>query len=258
LGTSNHIIYESAELLGIKDGYWISFHWPLAIEYLVFSFFFTMMILIIYKRKAIFSIFALPLAILWGMGAMYLIDVLYPYGKLKFFQILSLPTSAWAVSILELFGHNVILRYEANYGLPIIMILERSPTGSFPSAAVGWPCSGVHSLFLYMLIIIPLLKQYHTNSSKKLAYFLLGALLTYTVNVFRIVLYFLIYLYYGNESARVFHDTYGELFFLMFILTFIITIHLIESGKEDILMSLRKTLENREIDVFYNNHRNFE
>jgi len=230
LGASNYLLSDIAKQLGIKDWYWINFHWPLALEYIVFSLFFTALICINYEKKSVFMFFAFPLVILWGMSAMYLIDVLYPYGKLKFIQILSLPTSAWAVSLMEFLGCNVIFRYDTSSGLPVIRILAQSPTGEYPAAAVGWPCSGVHSLFLYVLIIVPLLKQYGIAKSKKVAYFLIGSLFTYTMNILRVVSYFLVYLYYGGESARVFHDIYGEFFFLTFIITFIAAIAAIESG----------------------------
>ncbi|MCW4034660.1 MAG: hypothetical protein NWF03_04785, partial [Candidatus Bathyarchaeota archaeon] len=93
---------------------------------------------------------------------------------------------------------------------------------------VVWPCAGVHSLFLYTLIILLLFRKSNITSFRKLAYFIVGAAGTYMVNVLRIVTFFVILAANGLTDAMTFHDVHGELYSVVWILSYIFLVVAIE------------------------------
>ncbi|MCZ2809291.1 MAG: exosortase/archaeosortase family protein, partial [Candidatus Bathyarchaeota archaeon] len=62
------------------------------------------------------------------------------------------------------------------------------------------------------------------SSFRKLLYFIVGAIGTYLVNVLRIITYFFIRINSGLTAAQTFHDVYGELLFVTWILLYILLI----------------------------------
>jgi hypothetical protein len=55
-------------------------------------------------------------------------------------------------------------------------------------------------------------------------YFIVGAIGTYLVNVLRIIVYFLIRVNEGLTAAQTFHNVYGDLLFIVWILLYILLI----------------------------------
>jgi exosortase/archaeosortase family protein len=93
--------------------------------------------------------------------------------------------------------------------------------------AVGWPCAGVQSLLIYTFVVLIFLKKTAAPLSHKAAYFVFGALVTYFVNILRVVSIYLTYintLSQGRqaalEAARVFHDFYGGLYSMAWIVAY--------------------------------------
>ena len=232
----NQTILNLGQALQIRSGSFINEHWPLAVEYLILVSFFIFATWLAYGLAGLKS-FAISLSLLAGIGVMYLVNTIWPYGTFKPMQLLAVPTAACATALLDLLGYNVILKYQ-----PPASPLFRGIYGSIPSmrvekgvqfaeAGVAWPCAGVHSLLLFTLITLVFFKKTEMQRERKIIFFLIGAAGTYLTNVFRIASYFTISLHYGSEAGLVFHNSYGELYFIAWMLLYFIIIIAIQSGK---------------------------
>lgn len=195
--------------------------WPLSFEYLVFTVSFLATILLAYGKDGLKK-FGITLAFIAGISVIYLIDTIYPYGVFKPLQLLALPTAACAAVLLDILGYAFTLSFSP--GLDSMPIIRTRAQGHTASIGIAWPCAGVHSLFLYTLIILLLFKKSNISSFRKLLYFIVGAIGTYLVNVLRIIAYFHIRVNEGLTAAQTFHDVYGELLFIVWILLYILLI----------------------------------
>ncbi len=151
-----------------------------------------------------------------------MIDVIYPYGVFKPLQMLALPTAACAAALLDLMGYAFILSYSP--GLDAMPLIITQVDGHAVSIGIAWPCAGVHSLFLYTLIMVLLFKKSDISRFRKMLYFIVGAIGTYVVNVLRIIVYFFIRVNEGLDAAQTFHNVYGELLFIVWTLLYILLI----------------------------------
>ena len=139
---------------------------------------------------------------------------------------MTLPTAACAAAVLEIMGYSFILSYWP--GLESMPMIRTYSNGSPSAVSIGWPCAGVHSLFLYTLIILLLFRKSSMSSFRKLMYFIIGAIGTYVVNILRIVTFFLILVNGVGTAAADFHEIYGELYSMLWILLYILLIACIE------------------------------
>jgi len=195
--------------------------WPITLEYFVFTISFLAITLLTYGKDGLKK-FSITLALIAGISVIYLIDVIYPYGVFKPLQLLALPTAACAAALLDILGYPFILSYSP--GLDPMPIIRTQSGGQMVSIGIAWPCAGVHSLFLYTLIILLLFKKSNMSSFRKMIYFIVGAVGTYSVNILRIIVYFLIRVNEGLTAAQTFHNVYGELLFIVWILLYILLI----------------------------------
>jgi len=206
--------------------------WPLSFEYLVFTFSFLGTILFAYGKSGLKN-YSLSFGLIAGISLAYFLDVYFPYGVLRPFQIMTLPTAALAAGVLEILNYPLSLTYYTMGGsdsMPGITLYTRDAeiAHSVGSASIAWPCAGVHSLFLYTLIILLLFKKSDISGFRKLAYFVVGAIGTYTFNILRITSYFIILYHNGKEAAFTFHDVYGDLYSVVWILSYMLLIISVE------------------------------
>ncbi len=194
--------------------------WPLSVEYVVFTISFLATVLLAYGRKSL-KTFAISTVLVAGISVVYMIDTMYPFGAFTPFQVLALPTAAGAAILLQAIGIPFNMLYSPSFGTPIISV---NVNGSTVTTSVAWPCAGVHSLFLYAIIMLLLLRKTNISAFRKAVYFVVGAVGTFTVNVLRIVTYFVLLMSQGKESALVFHNIYGEYYFFTWILLYILLI----------------------------------
>lgn len=199
----------------------LNFHWTLCVEYLVLTIPFLVAICLAYGKKGL-NFFSISSSLLAGISAIYTLDTFYPRGIFRPFELLALPTSACAAALLEILGYSFYLYYRPG---PEAMPSIITPSGG---ASIGWPCAGVHSLFLFTVIILLLFKKSNLSSFRKITYFVVGAVCTYFVNVLRIASYFIILTNNGEEAARFFHNTTGELYFVFWIFAYILIIVSVE------------------------------
>lgn len=214
--------------LGFEGDMPLKFGWALSFEYLVFGFSFLAAVLLAYKKEGL-GFFSMGLSLLVGMGIVYTIDTFRPYGTFKPFEMLALPTAACAAAILDILGYRFSLSFDTRYVHPVY--------GSMPvinGVGIGWPCAGVHSLFLFTVMILLFFKRSSISTFRKFIYFVVGAFGTYFVNVLRIVSIFVI-IWNGGVNvlfwyldADFFHNSVGELYFIFWIFIYILIIVSIE------------------------------
>ena len=216
--------------------------WPMSLEYIVFTVSFLATMLLAYGKKGL-RMFSLSAALVAGISVVYMIDTMYPYGAFKPFQALALPTAACAAVLLEVMGMHFTMFYlPGTASMPVIAL---NVNGSMVQTGIAWPCAGVHSLFLFTIIILLLFKKSGISAFRQSIYFIIGAVGTYFVNVLRIVTYFVILVNQGQASALVFHNVYGEIYFFSWILLYILLIvgiqkyHLIERTRAAIFRNDR-------------------
>ena len=195
--------------------------WPMSLEYVVFTVSFLATIMLAFGKKGL-KIFSISAALVAGIAVVYMIDTMYPAGAFKPFEALALPTAAVAAVFLEAMGFRFTMFYQpAPSAAPIISL---SAGGSTVQTGIAWPCAGVHSLFLFTIIILLLFKKSGIAPFRQAIYFIIGAVGTYFVNVARIVTYFVILVNQSQDAALVFHNVYGEMYFFSWILGYIVLI----------------------------------
>jgi len=239
----NQMILNFGQALQIRPDF-INEHWPLSVEYLILISFFISAMWLAYGSVGLKS-FAISLSLLAGIGVTYLVDTIWPFGTFKPMQLLAVPTAAFATALLDLLGYNVELTYpvfSSEYGAFPLMTVGAG--GETVRANVAWPCAGVHSLLLFALITLVFFKKTTIPRERKIIFFLIGAAGTYLTNVFRIASFFTISVHYGSKAGEVFHNSYGELYFIAWVLLFFIVVLAIQSGKINrFIQAFRKKLK---------------
>ena len=226
----NQIILNLGQAIQIRPDF-INEHWPLSVEYLILVSFFIFTAWLAYGLAGLKS-FSISLSLLAGIGVIYLVDTIWPFGTFKPMQLLAVPTAACATALLDLLGYNVELTYPVSSpqqgSMPLMTVRAG---GGLVRAKIGWPCAGVHSLLLFTLITLVFFKKTTMQRERKIIFFLIGAAGTYLTNILRIASYFTISIHYGEDAGKLFHDSYGELYFIAWMLLYFIIIIAIQSGK---------------------------
>ena len=212
----------------------------LSTEYLVFTALFAVVILLAYGFSGLKD-FSLSISLLGAIGAIYTIDNLYPFGRFTPFQIFVPTTTALAVNVLNLMGYQtstsvIIDPYYGN--MSHLTAWNPKNPSKFAGFGIAWPCAGVESLIVYTVTILLFLKKSAIPWKHKIIYFVIGAVVTYSINVLRLVTIFLIAISYGVKSPEVwlFHDYYGQLYSI----TWIISYPLIIIGSRALWSKIRK------------------
>lgn len=226
----NHVILNLGQALHIKPGDFTNEHWPLSLEYLILASFFILAALLA-DGFAGLKRYSISLSLLSGIGVIYMVDTIWPFGTFEPMQLLAFPTAAFAKALLELLSYNVALTYNVSSEYGSLPILTVGKGGLSVSRGIGWQCAGVHSLLLFALITLVFFKKTTMQRERKIIFFLIGAAGTYLTNILRISSFFTIAVHYGEDAGNVFHDSYGELYFIAWMLLFFIIIITVESGK---------------------------
>ncbi len=205
----------------------LSYQWPVSFEYVVFAVFFILSILLAYKPKGLKTL-SISLTLLGGIGAAYLFDTIFPFGVFKPLAAFAVPTAAVAAALFDLLGYSVMLVYPihtANSALPSLTVHVGTESAT---VAIAWACAGVQSLLLYTLIILVFFKKSYISAFRKLAYFIIGAFGTFFVNVLRVYSIVMVMITEGQAAGMDYHDIYGELYAIIWILLYILVIGLIQ------------------------------
>jgi thaumarchaeosortase len=195
---------------------------PLSTEYLVLAVLFVLVIWSEYgfaglKDSAISSLF------LATIGIIYTIDNFYPNASFTPFQALVPATSTLAANFLSLMGYKASFLKPQTPGAPLLQVQSRS--GLSTAFSIAWPCSGIESLLIYAVTILLFLKRSPITWMHRIAYFAVGAIVTYFINILRIATIFIIQLNTGGGNtltpqAEEFHNFYGQLYSITWIMAY--------------------------------------
>jgi len=189
---------------------------PIAVEYLVFAVLFSLMAFLSSGAKGLKS-FSIPILFSVIVGAVFLIDSVYPNGQFTPFQFLVPATTMLAANTLNFMGYNTALDLSKG-SLPQLTVTDPSNPLKTASFGIAWPCAGIESLLIFAVTIMLFLKRMPISWQAKLGYFAFGAGVTYFINILRIVSIFLFAL--GGGDVNVFHQTYGPLYPIAWIVSY--------------------------------------
>lgn len=197
------------------------------------------------------SIKEIPTAIVYavGSGLILLLDSFFPYGSISFLAGMVPLITNMVVFLLGVSGVHMMngpydpapppaVYLTGNFlwmrGLPGNIVLQ-----------INWPCMGVFSMLIYTLIMAILMMKLNAPAKRKLIYFVIGAIGTFFINIFRIFL-IAYYVAFISIDVKIFHENIGEFLFLAWVVFFLLTVVKIESkltkARSDALSSQTVTL----------------
>lgn len=197
--------------------------WPaVSVEYLVFMVFLILITLLLYGVSGL-SEFSVSILFAGAIGTLFVIDNLYPFGKFTPLQVFAPATTTIVAYIFNLMGYTtrIIFVNSSTYGsFPYLTVTN--PQGVSVGLGIAWVCSGIESLTIYTVTIVLFLRKMDTSLRIKATYFAVGAIVTYFINIFRIVMLFLLAIEYGLGSSpwQRFHDYYGMLYTVTWIIVY--------------------------------------
>jgi len=196
----------------------IASYMKISIEFLVFAVLFCLIILLTYGIS-ILGDFSISTFFLGIIGVLFTIDYLYPQ-KLTPLQIFVPATATLAAKVLTLMGYQITsLSFATN--MPFLSVTNRY--GQSFGASIDWACAGVESLLIYSVTILLFLKETAISWKQRIVYFVIGGAVTYFINILRIVTIFLLAMDYGygpSTPAQRFHDYYGMLYSITWIVSY--------------------------------------
>ena len=195
------------------------FSWMAMCEYAVFGVYIMTVLASSYGLRN-FKMYVTPIAYLFGMAVIFFLDAAFPYdqlGPLQAIVLLLVPPVAW---LLNIFG--ITTRWRES---PARLYVYCSDNGSLiPRGALDffWPCVGVQSMIIFGLIIVVLVAKLDAPNHRKIIYGLTGAAGTVAINILRIFAISYTLAIYGIEKAKAFHESFGEILFLVWIVVFLV------------------------------------
>ena len=200
----------------VQNGVAFPYSMPLAVEYLVFSVLLCLTAFLYFGKKGLTG-FALPALFVGLVGVIYTIDNFFPYGEFTPFQLLVPTTATLAANVLSLMGYGVLPGTEN--GMPTLQVTGPLGTAKF---SIAWPCAGIESLLIFTAVALLFLQQMPISWKAKTGYFIVGAAVTYFINVLRIATIFTIGTEFGVNSNQVqmFHFYYGPLYSITWIVSY--------------------------------------
>ena len=189
---------------------------PIAVEYLVFAVLFSLTAFLSFGVKGLKS-FSVPIFFLAIVGMIFVVDSVYPYDQFTPFQALVPATTVLAANTLGLMGYNTTL--DLSHGaLPQLTVIDPANPLNPATFAIAWPCAGIESLLIFTVTILLFLKRMPISWKAKAGYFAVGAVVTYFINILRIVSIYLVALSGGDVTL--FHSTYGPLYAIPWIVSY--------------------------------------
>ncbi|MEM2816800.1 MAG: exosortase/archaeosortase family protein [Candidatus Bathyarchaeia archaeon] len=197
----------------------------LSVEYLGFAALSALMILAFYKSISIG--FHAPAFFLGAVGMVFIVDWAFPGGYFTPFQALVFPTAQVAAAILNLMGYQTGLynAVDRTYGPLVYMRVHDPIRNADAGLGIAWPCAGVESLIIYTVTVSTFLQSLPVSKRLKILYFTLGAIVTYAINVLRIITIFEIALNGGD--IWIFHNYHGWLYSTLWVVTYPLIITLL-------------------------------
>jgi exosortase/archaeosortase family protein len=188
---------------------------PLSMEYLILTVLFTLIILTPYGIDGLQD-WGVSVLFLGIVGVINITNDLYPNGRFSPFQIIVPTTATLAASVLNLMGYQTLWIGTID-GMPTFRAWDSM--GRYSNFfSIAWPCAGVESLLLYTVTILLFLNKTPISWKHKIFYFIVGAAVTYFINILRIVTIYVISINKGDVGS--FHNLYGQLFSITWIISY--------------------------------------
>lgn len=187
--------------------------WPFSVEYLFFAAIFTLLVLLLYRVEGL-KIFSVSTFFIWAFGFFYTVDTYYYEGSFAPLQLFVPIITYLSVSITNWLGYDVKC-----VGPDIIAV----PNQEYPYK-IDWPCAGIHSMVIYSCVILLFLKGATFSPKWKFVIFIVGAVGTFFVNVFRIVTILVLAAQGDPKAADLFHEYGGAVYFMIWLCVFLIAI----------------------------------
>ncbi len=230
LGLNNQLV-ELGNIVGVPSESWfLQYSWPLSLEYLFLTAFFTFFLLLVYRGDGL-KWFSVSMFFLGATGFFYLVDTFYPYGTqvvLQSFVPVAASTTAYFLGWLgysaQFTTFNVrrmIDSLSTTEQIPLFMVSRGS---SRFSVIIYWPCAGVQGLFIYTFAILLFLRGLSASRRRKVIYFSVGLAGTFIVNVLRLAAISVVGVNSGSAAAQIFHSYFGELFFITWLSVYLLVI----------------------------------
>ncbi len=223
LGGGRDSVISLGQLVGapFPEAWW---DWPLAFESMMFTFCFVFSVWLLQNRNGLRR-FKVSLFFIGAVAFFFMTDAFYHGGTAWFLQLLVPPIASTAAFFLNILGYSTTATpYADGY-----LLLLRRTGGYNMNLLVYWPCAGVHSLIIYTFVMLLFFRNTEISSRRKIVYVIVGAVGTFMVNILRIVSIGIIGGNTGPEASRLFHEYYGELFFVVWIVVYLIAVFLYES-----------------------------
>lgn len=197
--------------------------WTWLWEYVVFAAFIIGLIAVLHNRGAVKKVIT-PIIYCIGSALILLIDALFPYESLGFLAGIVPFIVKVVVSMLWISGVSVIDNPLGRFKPPWVYVEEnflflRGFKG-LVVLEINWPCAGILSMLIYILVVVILMVKMDAPRKRKLIYLIVGAIGTFMVNIIRIFL-ITIAVVYSNIDLRVFHETVGEVLFVIWIVIYL-------------------------------------
>ena len=236
-------IIELGKIVGVPivngDTWFLTHSWPFSFEYILFALLFLTITWLLFDSKGL-KAFSVSSFFLGGVGIFYMIDTFYPDGTFMALQSLVPITTFGAAAILNLLGYTT----EITAGINETLYLRVIQGTNSHSAYIAWSCAGSHSLFLYSFMIMLFLRGTSITRMRKIIYVTIGAAGTFLVNIFRIVTFYILGIQGGNSLANLFHEFYGEFFFIAWMFIYLTIIYLLETR----LIKKNQDITNKPLD----------
>jgi exosortase/archaeosortase family protein len=235
----NNTIIQLGKFLGVGQGYdpyFVNTSWPLSLEYLIVAVSIFMGALLLLDFEGIKQ-FSISLSFLGLIGVFYMIDTLGPFATFSFPNFLSpLPSvgsqNGFNIQGFVPFISSIVSFIMQRLGYAVQMVVLQDGAVQMLVNGYGflvyWPCAGVYSLFIYTFVILLFLKNSPMSLLGKLGCFVIGAVGTFFVNILRIVSVISITINQGDTTGEYFHNYYGELYFLAWIVFYLFALAFVQ------------------------------
>jgi exosortase/archaeosortase family protein len=157
---------------------------------------------------------------LFLLGTIYFVNVSSSPIE-RFLSGLPYSVSYLSNAILSYIGYSTyFVSYE--FG-SIIYILHNS---KLLSIFIGWPCTGITGIFLFVGFAMLEYSRIRNivgkmDSRKYLLLLILGTILIYILNIFRVTMIILLNLWYGWNASEIFHSIGYEIIFLIWVFIYL-------------------------------------
>jgi exosortase/archaeosortase family protein len=217
------------------QSYLINLSFPLSLEYIIVAASILVGVLLLLDFDGIRQ-FSVSISLLWLIGVFFMINTFDPYTASfpNFLSLLSpiLPQSGVSIQGFVPFISSIVASVMKRLGYSVQMVVLKDGTVQMLVNGYGfdiyWPCAGVYSLFIYTFVILLFLKGFPMSFGGKVVSFVIGAVGTFFVNILRIVSIMEIYVTKGATAGDIFHDYYGELFFMFWIVFYLFGLALVQ------------------------------